>query len=689
MEVYVLLGLASVGYLFYRKPKESPANAPVVEASKAEVDMQLPMRRRYEQTLTVSDVRTREMIAAQSTERAARYSSRGDPVRTQGGKVRSDMAGVEFEREDFEHNNMQPYYSGQVKGPSADTAGMLERFSPVDIGRSKSETPAMFSPSYTSVQTVSGNQTYSESVQERIEDMNALGSSRRNETPFEAVSVGPGVGQGFTSTGRGGVSHNEDREYAMMAYKTVDELRPGNKPKISMEGRINHGAAPTQVPLVGELASNRPPTSFDVGKFSLPAPAAMPVFALRPDPTDGRAAPERPSYSQLQPPTAARFSPTPSVDAEGFTRELPHRTEMSALGVGTAYQPGKPDQRDGWHSPLDNERTVSDRGHVIAAGPPSAPVPAVDLRQPAPLRLSGKEATISPPSSHRFGMMWQGPGMGAVHSYSDRAHTTVRETTSCAARPGNYANERSAPGQAGDDTRRTIRESSGGERFDAKSFINMRDGVHTEGVGAPSADPRDHDPGQTARSASACSAKWRPGGAVMPVRPAINDETVPAVTMRDVIAPSSPHFGPAVSADSRPGNALDYLRANATSFDSVRYSSGPHFGGARSSVDRAPQYEAVYNSTLNDAKQAILETRPPAARGPNAVASTAAAGAVSSNNNRVSSGTYTALPNMPKRRLDGEPETSVRPGVGLHYSDRVDPVVLGYLKTNPFVIPRA
>jgi hypothetical protein len=81
------------------------------------------------------------------------------------------------------------------------------------------------------------------------------GRERRNEKPFQETKVTPGLNLGYNEVGRQGF-----RDTYRVMPKTVDELRPGNKPKLQYKNVIIPGMKGQRGPIVGETKKRRPIT---------------------------------------------------------------------------------------------------------------------------------------------------------------------------------------------------------------------------------------------------------------------------------------------------------------------------------------------------------------------------------------------------------------------------------------------
>ena len=156
------------------------------------------------------------------------------------GNFVSPLSGQKMASSEFTHNNMQPYFGSRVRqnvDPQANT-GMLDRYTgagSTDI--KKKEVESMFDNTQEPFGNVFGLEDASDFVQSRINDPR----NRAGERPFEPVMVAPGVGEGFSSTGKGGFQQFEVNETMMRSLKTTDDLRTANNPKLSYKTPVIPG----------------------------------------------------------------------------------------------------------------------------------------------------------------------------------------------------------------------------------------------------------------------------------------------------------------------------------------------------------------------------------------------------------------------------------------------------------------
>ncbi len=144
----------------------------------------------------------------------------------------SQLSGQSMKTSDFTHNNMQPFFGGRVKqnmNPDAysNVLGTYTGESKTTIR--KQEVEQMFDNTQVPFGNVYGMENSSDFIQSRINDPR----NRAGERPFEPVRVAPGVGEGFSSTGKGGFQQIEVNELMMKNIRKTDDLRTADNPKLT------------------------------------------------------------------------------------------------------------------------------------------------------------------------------------------------------------------------------------------------------------------------------------------------------------------------------------------------------------------------------------------------------------------------------------------------------------------------
>lgn len=175
------------------------------------------------------------------------------------------LNGNQMALNNFQHNNMVPFFGGSIKGLSTD-ANMQSVLDNYNGSGSQSNTKEEIAPLFKPEENVQwshgmpNNNDYFQSHQ--------ISSNVRNNTkPWIEEQVGPGLGKGFNSNGSGGFNSGMEDRKAWMP-KTVDELRVDNNPKTI--GRLNGLEGPalskiTNLGLEGKIEKNRPDTDYILG----------------------------------------------------------------------------------------------------------------------------------------------------------------------------------------------------------------------------------------------------------------------------------------------------------------------------------------------------------------------------------------------------------------------------------------
>jgi len=162
------------------------------------------------------------------------------PTYVADGNFQSALSGQSMSASEFVHNNMQPFFGSRVRqnvDPQANS-GYLDKYTGAGSTQiKKREVETMFDNTQEPFGNVFGLENASEFVQSRINDPR----NRSGERPFEPVMVAPGVGEGFSSTGKGGFQQFEVNDVMMKSLRKTDDLRTANNPKLSYKTPIIPG----------------------------------------------------------------------------------------------------------------------------------------------------------------------------------------------------------------------------------------------------------------------------------------------------------------------------------------------------------------------------------------------------------------------------------------------------------------
>ena len=175
------------------------------------------------------------------------------------GAIQS-LTGEWMGRENFQHNNMQPFYKGNVTQNTDVDRGnaTLERHTGrSDMFFQKKEVECFFEPT-ANMGNACGMPVMTNFYESRI----VAPITRNNDFPIEKERVGPGLGLGFTTGAAGGFQQANTLDYVMP--KNVDELRAANNPKQSYELPVQGPSKGTSKRgLFSVLSKNRPDTFFE------------------------------------------------------------------------------------------------------------------------------------------------------------------------------------------------------------------------------------------------------------------------------------------------------------------------------------------------------------------------------------------------------------------------------------------
>jgi len=209
-----------------------------------------------------------------SNQRTDKYFSKGvsyDTTINNSKKTTqvNSLTGEQLDTTEFKHNNMVPYFGAKIRGRTADSH-VHEQILDNMVGSGsqtieKRENAPMFKPE-DNIQHAHGAPNMNNFYQSRVNSSNRMA----NVKPWEEVQVGPGLGEGFTSTGSGGFNSALS---ARDSYKPkgVDELRVKTNPKTTFElsthegpaSYYNKSSATTQS--IGKVEKNLPDTYFESG----------------------------------------------------------------------------------------------------------------------------------------------------------------------------------------------------------------------------------------------------------------------------------------------------------------------------------------------------------------------------------------------------------------------------------------
>jgi hypothetical protein len=177
----------------------------------------------------------------------------------------SPLSGVSFQSGEFKHNNMVPFFRGQLKQNTYEGANRQILDDQTGSGSfhfAKREQTPFFEPT----KTPTGNPYGMESTTDFMESRVNESRNRANERPMETIRVGPGLNQGYTQIPSGGFQQQEGEEYILARMPRTDDLRTANNPKLSYEKPVVPGAhfitTSGTAETVGEMRKYNPDTFY-------------------------------------------------------------------------------------------------------------------------------------------------------------------------------------------------------------------------------------------------------------------------------------------------------------------------------------------------------------------------------------------------------------------------------------------
>ena len=173
------------------------------------------------------------------------------------------ITGNYLNSEQFKHNNMVPFNGGKIKGYTYDMNIAETVLDNMNGSGSqvikKIEQAPLFKPE-DNVQWAYGAPNQSDFYQSRVNP----GMLNNNVKPFDSENVGPGLNQGFTTSGSGGFNSGMESRDSWLP-KTVDQLRVNTNPKLEYELTNHEGPANALIKnlgLIGRVEKQTPDTFF-------------------------------------------------------------------------------------------------------------------------------------------------------------------------------------------------------------------------------------------------------------------------------------------------------------------------------------------------------------------------------------------------------------------------------------------
>lgn len=342
------------------------------------------------------------------------------------------LTGNYLNSQQFKHNNMVPFNGGKVKGRTYDvniTETVLDNM--IGSGSQvvkKIEQAPLFKPE-SNMQWAYGMPNQSDFYQSRVNPA----MKNNNVKPFDSITVGPGLDQGYGINGSNGYNSGMEARDKWLP-KTVDELRVDTNPKLEYE-LINHEGpansyiktAPTSQ-MIGRVEKQRPDTFFiNTQDRWLTTTGAEKGETLRPIQEMGVVRRNDIKTEYMGPAGATDVKATTAP--ENF--EPSKRHEVVAGGINHSRAAGHGPHTDGEaflrsHTNYENNRSTVKQPETLRSGFSGAIgaviAPLLDILKP-----TRKDETIN--NVRIYGEGGTSISKGYVYNPQDATATTIKETT--------------------------------------------------------------------------------------------------------------------------------------------------------------------------------------------------------------------------------------------------------------------
>lgn len=342
------------------------------------------------------------------------------------------LTGNYLNSDQFKHNNMIPFNGGKVKGRAYDV-NIAETVLDNMIGSGsqvikKIEQAPLFKPE-SNMQWAYGMPNQSDFYQSRVNPA----MKNNNVKPFDSITVGPGLDQGYGINGSNGYNSGMEARDKWLP-KTVDELRVDTNPKLEYE-LLNHEGpansyiktAPTSQ-MIGRVEKQRPDTFFiNTQDRWLTTTGAEKGETLRPIQEMGVVRRNDIKTEYMGPAGAADVKA--ATAPENF--EPSRRHEVAAGGINHSRAAGHGPHTDGEaflrsHTNYENNRSTVKQPETLRSGFSGAIgaviAPLLDILKP-----TRKDETIN--NVRIYGEGAASISKGYVYNPKDATATTIKETT--------------------------------------------------------------------------------------------------------------------------------------------------------------------------------------------------------------------------------------------------------------------
>jgi len=398
IELYVLATLSAMGYLLNK------TSTTVTTKSNSISKNEIPSVDSIYSANHVRKVKEIEEKKAAKAFAMAKNPSKSNVISKNYGSLKQDefkhpkvrsLTGDYVSTEEFTHNNMVPFFGGNIKQNLNENASknILEKYTGVsELFQNKKEQASMYDQ-VKDYSYVNGMDNKDDFYRERMLESR----NKNNVVPIPQVRVGPGLGQGFDANPTGGFHQFDAQDIAMSYYKPVDELRVASKPKTTFEARTVDGQKGKNRAEAPNLVKNRVETFYE----------QTPDMLLK---TTG-------AYTKPK--------DTPEVLVKATNRQNMKDTGVRNAALDTYGTGSKHDYGKSKILVYSNERDITTTR--VYQGNVQSLVKAIVAPIQDIIRVNKKEHAIDNPR-HFGNMSVQIPDKPTIYDPNDVARTTIKET---------------------------------------------------------------------------------------------------------------------------------------------------------------------------------------------------------------------------------------------------------------------
>lgn len=612
IEVYVLLTLSGLGYIISKSsghpgnpehPRTSQRGKPHRKKHYATAAKTIPNdiyhSTQYKDVHDTVQVHADKLYKKSRTPQTSKViSSDYKDIVTNTSKqtYESKLSGAHIPMDDFSHNNMTPFFGGSMK-QNTDLENnvnnvILENYTGVgEIYDIEKQENLCFADVRNNVDTATSKTM--NSYEKEYERM-SMSQIKSNELPFEKVYVGPGLNSGYGNTPTQTGFQPDTREYALP--KTVDELRTKTNPKSTFQGRTLEGQRGLKRGMQAPVNKNRVDTFAEMtpDRYLKTTGAFLkdkhrPCHIVKDTNRKRSVAYSGNVYKNIGNEQSSKLQPTKKKILNRFGVR---NVDLEKHGKGNAFDYGKNNILV-YNNERDITSTRTYEGNLTTYVK-SLIAPVQDI-----FKTTTKEYTLG--NAREFGQMQTTfPDKQTIYDPNDIARTTIKETNIHDTRTGDIVGEKKPVVYDPDDIARTTLKET---LPSYENVINMKGGTKKQTVYDPTDVTRTTIRETTENNDHHGQINTLEGGG------GYETNTMDAPNTLRQFTSDTEYMGTGPHKENRSGYLNKEMAVDPTQKEFI--SNHEHFGGAHSTDKKQMSYTDIYNATINEVKEALLEKREP------------------------------------------------------------------------------